>query len=67
MATTITWDNADFAYNSNSYTWDDVILVIKATGGGLMAEDMPWTKWEDSDENKKNLIKLICKVLFYLL
>ena len=25
-----------------------------------MAEDMPWTQWED--DKKKRLIKLICKV-----
>ena len=45
------------------YTWDDVALVEAAVGtggGGVMAEDMPWTKWED--DKKKRLIKLICKV-----
>ena len=48
------------------YTWDDVALVeaavevVKAGGGGVMAEDMPWTQFDD--EKKKRLIKLICKV-----
>ena len=48
------------------YTWDDVALVeaavevVKAGGGGVMAEDMPWTQVDD--EKKKRLIKLICKV-----
>ena len=23
----ITWDNADFLWNNNSYTWDEVELV----------------------------------------
>ena len=52
-----------FEASSFPYTWDDVALVevaIGAGGGGVMAEDMPWTKWED--DKKKRLIKLICKV-----
>ena len=48
------------------YTWNDVTLVEEAiggvgvSGGGVMADDMPWTKWED--DKKEKLIKLICKV-----
>jgi hypothetical protein len=52
-----------FKPSSFPYTWDDVALVkeaIGAGGGGIMAEDMPWTKFED--EKKKRLVKLICKV-----
>ena len=61
MATAITWDNANFTWNNNSHTWDEVLLVIEAVGGGgVMAEDMPWTQFKD--EKKKRLIKLICKV-----
>ena len=61
MATAITWDNANFTWNNNPHTWDEVLLVIEAVGGGgVMAEDMPWTQWED--DKKKRLIKLICKV-----
>ena len=47
------------------YTWDDVALVevaIGKGGGGDMIEDMPWMKWDDEDDRKKRLIKLICKV-----
>jgi hypothetical protein len=61
MATAITWDNANFTWNNNPHTWDEVLLVIEAVGGGgVMAEDMPWTQFKD--EKKKRLIKLICKV-----
>ena len=52
-----------FKASSFPYTWDDVALIeeaIGAGGGGVMAEDMPWTKFED--KKKKRLIKLICKV-----
>ena len=61
MSTPITWDNANFTWNNNPHTWDEVLLVIEAVGGGgVMAEDMPWTQFKD--EKKKRLIKLICKV-----
>ena len=54
-----------FEASSFPYTWDDVALVevaIGAGGGGVMVEDMPWMKWDDKDDRKKRLIKLICKV-----
>ena len=66
MATPIKWEDANFSWSRNSYTWDDVQLVVEVVeavdkgGGGVMEEDMPWTKWED--DKKKRLIKLICKV-----
>ena len=53
-----------FEASSFPYTWDDVDLVEEAItvegGGGVMAEDMPWTQFDD--DKKKRLIKLICKV-----
>ena len=65
--TPIKWEDADFAWelaptdtDADRYTWDDVVLVEEAVGGGGDMEEMPWTKWED--EKKKRLIKLICKV-----
>ena len=61
MATPITWNEANFKWNNNPHTWDEVLLVIEAVGGGgVMAEDMPWPQFKD--EKKKRLIKLICKV-----
>ena len=64
--TPISWKNANFPWNvapeSNKprYTWNDVAIVKSALGGDM--EDMPWTKWGDTDERKKSLVKLICKV-----
>jgi hypothetical protein len=59
--TLITWGQANFSWSNNSFTWDDVVLVKAALGGGgVMADDMPWTKWED--DKKEKLVKLICKV-----
>tara|TARA_R110001592_G_scaffold283661_3_gene551636 strand:- start:1715 stop:2053 length:339 start_codon:yes stop_codon:yes gene_type:complete len=66
----IKWKDADFKWNlaptkttADRYTWNDVKVLQDALGGGgVMAEDMPWTKWSDEDERKKRLVKLICKV-----
>ena len=67
--TPIKWEDADFAWglaptdsDKARYTWDDVALVEEAVGGGGDMDEMPWTKWDDTDERKKSLIKLICKV-----
>jgi hypothetical protein len=50
---TITWDQANFLWNNNPYSWDDVQLVRRAAG-----ED--WNTWEQKD--KKKLVKLILKI-----
>ena len=61
--TLITWDNADFAWDNNPHTWDDVALIKEAIGGGgIITEDMPWMKWDDTDKRKKKLVNLILKV-----
>ena len=64
MATPIKWEDADFSWDRNSYTWDEVQLVeevvaVQQRGGGDM-EEMPWIEWDK--EKKKKLIKLILKV-----
>tara|TARA_R110002167_G_scaffold7501_5_gene35654 strand:- start:29 stop:331 length:303 start_codon:yes stop_codon:yes gene_type:complete len=56
----ISWGQANFSWNNNPFTWDDVALVEAALGGGGDMNEMPWTKWED--DKKEKLIKLICKV-----
>ena len=64
--TLITWDNADFAWDNNPHTWDDVALIKEAIGGGgVITEDMPWMKWDDTDERKKKLIKFCILIIFY--
>ena len=61
MPTLISWGQANVSWNNNSFTWDEVALVKAALGGGgIMADDMPWTKWEN--DKKEKLVKLICKV-----
>ena len=65
--TPIKWKDANFKWElaptdstQSRYTWDDVTLAEEVvSGGGVMADDMSWTKWED--EKKKRLIKLILK------
>ena len=66
----IKWEDADFKWNlaptdttKTRYTWNEVILVEEVVeaiqqGGGVMEDDMPWTKNQDK---KKRLIKLILK------
>ena len=51
--TAITWDNANFTYDNNSHSWDEVLLAKRAAG-----ED--WNLWEQKDKDK--LVKLILKV-----
>ena len=51
----ITWDQADFLWNNNSYSWDDVQLIKKVRAAG---ED--WNTWEQKE--KKKLVKLILKI-----
>jgi hypothetical protein len=53
MAGEITWDQANFSLDSNTFTWDDVQLASRAAG-----ED--WNTWEQKD--KKKLVKLVLKV-----
>ena len=53
MSTPLKWEDANFSWSNNSYTWDDIQLLKRAAG-----ED--WNTWEQKD--KKKLVKLILKV-----
>ena len=62
MATAITWDNANFKWNDNPHTWDEVQLVEEleqlVRGGGDFIEEI--YKYDTNKRNK--LIKLTLKV-----
>ena len=65
----IKWIDADFKWSlaptdpsKTRYTWNDVKVIQEAVGGGDMVDDMPWLRWDNDDERKKKLVKLICKV-----
>ena len=61
--TTITWDKANFKWNSNLHTWDEVALVIEAISGPPGEGDDFIHPFFDRDPEKKDkLVKLICKV-----
>ena len=49
----ITWDKANFLWNNNKFTWDDVQLI-------LAAGEEEWPQWNEEKKNK--FIKLILKV-----
>ena len=53
MDIAIKWNEANFNWNNNIYTWDSVYLL-------LAAGEEDWEKWEE--KKKKRLVKLILKV-----
>ena len=59
----ITWNNNDIIWSSNSFTWDEVQLVQEIRAGGVIEDDMPWMK----PEKKERLIKLILKILIIII
>jgi hypothetical protein len=53
------WGNANFAWNNNPYTWDDVAFIIDVIQGGGSS---PTEYINNNKEKKKKFIKLLCKV-----
>ena len=51
------WGNANFAWNNNPYTWDDVALVQEVVQAGSNYQEV----FKD-EKKKKKFIKLICQV-----
>jgi hypothetical protein len=60
MATKITWDQADFSFSNNPYTWDEVELIKKIAAGGAIED--PTTYFKENPKDKKKFIKILCKV-----
>ena len=58
MATPIKWEDADFLWNSNPYTWDEVELALELAE--LAAGEDEWLQL--NEEKKKRFIKLVLKV-----
>ena len=59
MSTPITWDNANFTWDNNPHTRDEVQLIIEIVGGG---GDFEEEIYKYDAEKKKRLIKLTLKV-----
>ena len=55
MATKIKWKDADFLWNDNPYTWDEVELVVEVIDAGGGFDEL-------TKEKKKKFIELICKI-----
>ena len=41
MATKIKWEDANFLWNDNPYTWDEVELVAEVVSAGDSFEKLP--------------------------
>jgi hypothetical protein len=55
MATKIKWEDANFLWNDNPYTWDEVELVAEVVSAGDSFEKLP-------EKKKRKFIKLVCKI-----
>ena len=49
----ITWDQANFSFSQNKFSWEDVRIITATT-----EED--WNQWDKKKKNK--LVKLILKI-----
>tara|TARA_R110001592_G_scaffold241876_5_gene502313 strand:- start:48 stop:359 length:312 start_codon:yes stop_codon:yes gene_type:complete len=57
--TPIKWEDANFKWNNNPYTWDEVQLVIEIISGpGEFDEEI----YKFNNKRKQKLIKLILKI-----
>ena len=61
MATKIKWEDADFAWNANTFTWDEVQLVLEIADGGKSVGGIKKKIDELEPEKRKRLIHLIMR------
>ena len=62
QTTCYTWGDADFAWNLNEYTWNDVCLVVEVGGGGHTPNN-PYANYKKlPQEKKEQFITLILRV-----
>ena len=61
MAPNITWDEATFAWNANTFTWDEVQLVLEVADGGRSVGGIKKKIDELEPEKWKRLIHLIMR------
>ena len=63
MSNKIKWEDANFKWNDNPHTWDEVALVIEAISGPPgEGDDFIHPLFDKDPEKRKKLVKLICKV-----
>ena len=66
MSNKIKWEDANFKWNDNPHTWDEVALVIEAleviSGPPGEGDDFIHPFFDKDPEKKDKLVKLICKV-----
>jgi len=62
MATRIKWDKANFKWDNNPHTWDEVLLVAEVTSDGASGDEIAYNVNQLDPEKKKRFIKLVCKV-----
>tara|TARA_R100000805_G_C3528503_1_gene48115 strand:+ start:229 stop:543 length:315 start_codon:yes stop_codon:yes gene_type:complete len=62
MATRITWDRANFKWDNNPHTWDEVLLVAEVVSDGASGEEIAYNVNQLDPVKKKRFIKLVCKV-----
>jgi hypothetical protein len=58
----ITWDEANFLWNDNPYTWDDVRFIITVTDKGGGNPDLIKKELDKDEEKKKRFIEILVKV-----
>lgn len=58
----IKWEGANFLWNSNPYTWDDVAFIIDVVKEGGGNSDLIKKVLDKDEEKKKRFIEVIVKV-----